>query len=258
MYFDFLAGPCTISGVQRGSVGNAPNSLLTNHMWNCRELPREQDQPKRGSVLAAGGGLLLAALIVLGASGCHTTSTPSFEDVQVKQAAAHSSSNSPSSLVLHEGDKVTITFPGAPTLNTVQVIRRDGRITLSLVGEVEAAGKTPAQLEQELVKLYGPQLQTKEVNVAAESSLAVYVTGAVLRPGRITSDRPITALQAIMEAGVDYTKANLKSVRVIRNEDGKTEHHVLNLKRVLQGTAGDQFMLKPADIVYVPERFSWF
>ena len=163
-------------------------------------------------------------------------------------------------IVLHEGDVVRISFPGAPNLNTVQTIRRDGRITLQLVGEFSAAGLTPPALEQELIKLYGPQLQTKEVTVAVESSaFPIYVTGAVLRPGKILSDRPLTALQAIMEAGgFDYNKANLKKVAVIRHETGRTDHYTLNMKGVLNGEQSETFNLKPADIIYVPERFSWF
>ena len=104
------------------------------------------------------------------------------------------------------------------------------------------------------------QVSASPVMVSVESSsFAVYVTGAVLRPGKVTSDRPITALEAIMEAGgFDYTKANLKKVRVIRHENGRTEHFTLNLKRVLNAQDSDQFNLKPGDIVYVPERFSWF
>jgi polysaccharide biosynthesis/export protein len=162
-------------------------------------------------------------------------------------------------VVLQEGDSVRISFPGAPNLNVVQQIRRDGRITLPLVGEFKASGLTPAEMEKELLKMYESQLQTKEVNVAVESSaFPIYVTGAVLRPGRINADRPLTALEAIMEAGIDYNKANLKDVRVVRNVEGQTEHHTLNLKQVLQGQAADQFKLRPRDIVYVPEKFSWF
>lgn len=162
-------------------------------------------------------------------------------------------------VVLHEGDTVRIAFPGAPTLNAVQLIRRDGRVTLPLVGEFKAAGLTPAEMEKELLKLYADQLQSKEVNVSVESSaFPIYVTGAVLRPGRINADRPLTALEAVMEAGVDHNKANLKAVRVIRNEGGQTDYHTLNLKKVLQGEATDNFKLRPQDIIYVPEKFSWF
>ena len=115
-------------------------------------------------------------------------------------------------------------------------------------------------MEKQLLELYGPQLQTKEVSVAVESSaFPVYVTGAVLRPGKILSDRPLTALEAIMEAGgFDYSKANLKAVRVLRTREGRTDQYTLNLKRVLQGQENQQFQLKPGDIVYVPEKFNLF
>jgi polysaccharide export outer membrane protein len=166
----------------------------------------------------------------------------------------------PESIVLREGDAVRIKFPGAPNLNTVQPIRRDGKVALPLVGEFQAAGLTCAQMEKELLKLYGPQLQTKEVTVAIESSaFPIYVTGSVLRPGKIMSDRPLTALEAIMEAGgCDYSKANLKAVTVIRQENGKVQHFKLNLKGVLKGEQNEPFKLKPSDIIYVPERFTWF
>jgi polysaccharide export outer membrane protein len=163
-------------------------------------------------------------------------------------------------IVLREGDSIRVSFPGAPNLNAVQPIKRDGRISMQLVGEVQAAGLTVTQLEKELQKLYGPQLQTKEVNVAVESSnFPVYVTGAVLRPGKIMPDRPMTALEAVMEAGgFDYAKANQKGVTVIRHEGGRVDHFKLNLKKALQGSETEAFNLKPGDIVYVPERFAWF
>jgi polysaccharide biosynthesis/export protein len=163
-------------------------------------------------------------------------------------------------LVLHEGDVLSVSFAGAPDLNTIATIRRDGRITLKSLGEFKAAGLTPPEMEKELIKLYGPQLQTKEVTVSVQSSaFPVYVTGAVLRPGKVLSDRPINALEAVMEAGgFDYSKANLKSVRVLRNSNGQTEHFTLNLKEVLRGNKSEQFNLKPGDILYVPEKFSMF
>ncbi len=163
-------------------------------------------------------------------------------------------------LVLREGDTIRISFPGAPNLNTVQPIRRDGKVALQLVGEVTAAGLTPSELEKKLLELYGPQLQTKEVSVALESSaFPVYVSGAVQRPGKIVSDRPLTAVEAIMEAGgFNYSTANLKKVRVIRHVNGKPVYFTINMKPMMNGTASESFPLKPSDIIYVPERFSWF
>jgi len=224
-------------------------------------------------------GLLLFRLIQLGigmatliaASGCQTGSpgstSPSanqhsLNPVIPKAAAATplATTNSPTPYILRAGDILKITFPGSPSLNNVQQIRMDGKISLTLVGEVQAAGMTPVELQNKLMDLYAPQLTSKEVTVEVQnSSFPVYVTGAVLRPGKITSDHPITALEAIMEAGgFDYTKANLKNVTILRQEDNRTRKYTLNLKQTMEGKAGTPFYLKAEDILYVPEKFSWF
>jgi protein involved in polysaccharide export with SLBB domain len=91
------------------------------------------------------------------------------------------------------------------------------------------------------------------------SFFPVYVSGSVLRPGKVMSDHPITALEAVMEAGgYDYTKADLKRVTIIRHEGNSIRNYIVNLKRVVDGKSSELFYLKPGDIVIVPERFSWF
>jgi polysaccharide export outer membrane protein len=209
-----------------------------------------------GGRYAGGLSVLMAFLL----AGCQGPKHAQSSDVsRVKTSGSQATTPPPETLTLREGDTVRITFPGSPNLNTVQQIRRDGKISLPLVGECKAAGVTPSDLEKELVKLYAPQLVTKEVNVALESSAYfVFVTGAVARPGRIMFDRPITALQAAIDAGLDYSKANLKDVTVIRRQGGREEQRHLNLKQELQGRGGEPFYLQPSDIVFVRERFTWF
>jgi polysaccharide export outer membrane protein len=174
--------------------------------------------------------------------------------------AVRQGSNTTEIITLREGDVLKISFPANANLNTTQPVRRDGMISMPLVGELKAAGKTPKELEKDLMDLYATQLLSKEVTVEVQSStFPVYVTGSVLRPGRIVSDHPITALEAVMEAGgFDYTRANLKGVQVIRREAGGTRNYTLNLKQVMAGKAVEPFYLKPSDIVYVPEKFAWF
>ena len=225
-------------------------------------------QPKVARIirLACVVSLLPVGILFL-ASGCQTpskkasatsTSPVTSDDQAASQPTA--TTNAAGTIVLSAGDTLRITFPNADNLNRVVLIRRDGFVTLPLIGEFKAAGLTPHEMEQQLLEKYGPQLQTKEVSVAVEqSAFPVYVTGAVLRPGKVLSDRPLNALEAIMEAGgFDYSKANLKSIRVLRTHEGRTEHYTLNLKRVLSGQEAQQFQLKPADIVYVPEKFNLF
>jgi len=192
----------------------------------------------------------LAAAILTAVAGCQTAQTK----------ASVEPADQANAIILREGDVLKITFPGAPNLNDSQQIRRDGKIALSMVGEVVAAGLTPADLEKEILKLYSSQLVTKEVTVTVtSSSFPIFVTGAVIRPGKILSDHPITALEAIMEAGgFDYAKANLKAVVVIRQEGDHARRFTLNLKQVMEGKAGAPFYVKPGDTIYVPEKFTWF
>lgn len=221
----------------------------------------------RGVSIGCGCAALLALLAFV--SGCQTShfadpNLSAFDEQAATASGVQTTNDKPAaaynSIVLHEGDVVKVTFPGATTLDTTQKIRRDGMVSLPMIGEFKAAGFTPVAMEQELIKLYATQLESKEVRVSVEASAYwVYVMGAVHRPGKVVSDRPITALEAVMEAGgFDYTKANQKAVHITRRENGRLEHYKINLKKALQGGKFEPFSLKPFDIIYVPERFTWF
>ena len=163
-------------------------------------------------------------------------------------------------LVLTPGDVLKISFPGSLNLDNSQAIRRDGRINLEIIGEVKAAGLTPADFEKELVKLYSPHLVTKDVKVSVvTSTFSVFVTGAVLKPGKLQLERAVTAFEAVMEAGgFDVQRANMKEISIIRNVDGVSKTYKVNLKAVMDGKATEQFRLQAFDTVYVPEKFQWF
>jgi protein involved in polysaccharide export with SLBB domain len=203
--------------------------------------------------------MLILTLVAAGLlAGCQTQLVSTKDALNEQAAALNAMTNELMSL--REGDVLKISFPGSPTLNTTQTVRRDGKITMQLIGEVDVVGKTPSALEQKLVDLYSNQISSKQVTVeVVSSSLTIYVTGMVLRPGKILSDHPISALEALMEAGgPDFTKANLKSVVVIRREGNVLKNHSLNVKDMIDGKKSELFYLKPGDIVYVPERFSVF
>jgi polysaccharide biosynthesis/export protein len=235
------------------------NSVSKNVQWQGRFVVRAAE--------VAVGIAMLAAI-----AGCQTqpatfptvpSATTNTLRPVIPEAAATVPSpakNNSDSFILREGDFLKITFPGSPSLNSIQQIRTDGKIQLPLVGEVQAAGMPPTDLQKKLMDLYAPQLTLKDVTVEVQdSSFPTYVTGAVFHPGKISSDHPITALEAIMEAGgFDYTKANLKDVVVIRQEENGTKKYTLNLRLAMEGKTSEAFLLKPADIIYVPEKFTWF
>ena len=157
---------------------------------------------------------------------------------------------------LLEGDVISITFQYSTNFNTVQKIGLDGTLNLQGVGQVQAAGKTAQQLQNELTDLYKNLVKEDPITikiVAAES--AVYVAGAVTRPGKIPLERPLTVLEAIMEAGgYDPYRADLSNVRVLRVENGRQKNYRVNLKRVLRGREDAPFYLKPFDVIQVATK----
>jgi polysaccharide export outer membrane protein len=196
---------------------------------------------------------VLALVLMAAGAGCEATN-----------AVSSTAPEQPAELSLRAGDVVKVNFPGARDLDPTEAlqIRRDGKITLPIIGEVTATGLTPTELQNELVNLYSKQLLSKEVVVTVVSaSFDVFVDGAVVRSGPITSNHPLTVLEAIMNAGgFDYERADTTAVVVIR-QNGAAKHYnyyTVNLKAVLEGKQSDLFYLAPGDMVHVPTKFSWF
>jgi protein involved in polysaccharide export with SLBB domain len=189
----------------------------------------------------------LAALALLFCSGCKGTANRSLPLV----------SQTPS--YLNVGDVVKISFPAAPELGQSQKIGTDGTLSLALVGEVHAAGKTPGELQSELATLYKPQLQDNEVIVTLEArALPVVVSGAVQKPGKIVFERPATVLEAIMEAGGWTPEADLRKVSLIRIVKGEHYSQVYDLRPVLHGQPTRAVYVNSGDVIYVPEKLLLF
>lgn len=179
--------------------------------------------------------------------GCGTTT------IEAPSETPTANQTKPTTII--EGDALSINFPGAPNLNFNQKVRRDGRITLVLLGEVVVAGLTPQELESKLLELYDDQIVTKAVSVTiTASSYTFYVNGAVKSPGKKISDRPLTALEAIMEAGGPSPTANIRRVVITRQVDGEYINYKLDLKDVLSGKRKGVFFIKPSDIITVKDK----
>lgn len=208
--------------------------------------------PKRWGLAAAGSGLAALAVLVLGLTGCKsphsTTPAPSADPT--------TASNAPAIGRLYAGDVIRITFEADTNMNTDAKIQIEGNINLPLAGDIKAAGKTLEELKADLKRQYEPLLKVNEITVARIGSAArVTVSGAVLRPGPIPMDRPLTALDAVMECGgFDPDQAKLDKVAVYRMENGGQKRYVLNLKRALSRGDPSPFYLKPFDIVHVPKK----
>jgi polysaccharide biosynthesis/export protein len=215
--------------------------------WNCSariNAPRTFLLKLQSLSHMAGFISILAFLGFVGA-GCQSdTNTTTFSG----------QADVPRHVILASGDVVKLTFSAAPELNQSQKVRADGKLSLPLVGEVDAAGKTVGQLQGELMELYKPQLKTPEVTVSLEASLTtVVVSGEVHRPGKIAFERPTTVFQAIMEAGGPSEFGTLKRVRLIRTVNGVQKSQVMNVHDTLIGQGTKPFYVRDGDVIYVPQ-----
>lgn len=243
----------TMGPVRRASRAN---QIHIEYMDNCRtyryntgtgcELrPRPARKDRISSFLKKCIGIVgtLAVLAILSGAGCQTPNT----------AKVPLPPQTPG--VLAAEDVVKISFPGAPELNQTQKLPPDGKLSLPLVGDVYAGGKTLGELQRELARLYKPQLQNSEVLVALESrALPVVVSGAVERPGKIVFERPATVLEAIMEAGGFTPQADLKKVELIRIVNGEHYSQTFDLRPVLRGTPTRATYVGGGDVIFVPEK----
>ena len=187
--------------------------------------------------------VLIPAAAMLGCSDMQSSAP-----VPAEASASKPSGN------LAPGDVINVIFSGAPELNTRQKIQPNGRVSLPTVGDVSAAGRTITGLQQQLTSLYQPHLQDPTVVVSlAGAAAGVYVSGEVLRPGKIPLDRPMTALEAVMEAGGFTKLANPKQVFIVRNQEGKSQRYVLNMNHALYGTESIPFYVRAYDVIYVKE-----
>jgi polysaccharide biosynthesis/export protein len=161
--------------------------------------------------------------------------------------------------VLSAGDTIRVSFTTAPELNQSEKIEPDGRVSLPMVGQVYATGKTTGQLQEELTNLYKPQLQNSEVIVTLETvAIPVVVSGEVQKPGKVVFERPATVLEAIMEAGGFSAYGDPKKIAVIRQVNGVQHTQIVDVSGVLHGKPGRVMYVSAGDVIYVRPRFVSF
>jgi polysaccharide biosynthesis/export protein len=163
----------------------------------------------------------------------------------------------PDHYILGPGDQIEINVFGEPDLSRTVTIKPDGIIALPLINQVKAVGKTAAQLEGELTRMYSKYLKAPSVSVLVRQFRMnpVYVMGEVSKPGRYDLIHEMTFLDALTVAGGATDKANLDGVQIVRVENGKSKTIPVKADQMIQGkTAMQNLKLQSGDLVYVPQR----
>jgi polysaccharide export outer membrane protein len=160
----------------------------------------------------------------------------------------------PSDYVIGADDTLHVSVWKENDMNVTLPVRPDGKISLPLLNDVQAAGMTPMQLAASITEKLKKYISDPRVTVTvtAMNSQRIYVLGEVLHTGAMALLPHMTVLQALSSAG--FTQfANLKAVYLLRTENGQQVKMRFNYKDAIKGRGDQQnIVLKPGDTIVVP------
>jgi len=134
-------------------------------------------------------------------------------------------------------------------------VRPDGKITLPLLNDIQAAGLTPAELKDSITKMLGKYVTDPQVTIIVEriNSRNIYLSGEVNRPGMMPLLTRMTVLQALTIAGGPNQFANSKKIYVMRIVNGKQVKYPFDYRKALKtGDLTGNIILQPGDTIVVP------
>jgi polysaccharide export outer membrane protein len=168
-------------------------------------------------------------------------------------APASVAAQSTQEYVLSPGDSVDVSVFGEPNLSRTATIRPDGKITMPLIGDVDAAGLTPAQLADRIATALKAFLKSPQVGVTVSGyqRAQVYLVGAVTRPGPVDIQKGWTVFEVMAVTGGVTPRAALRRATLTRRATGQTIP--LDLERLLvKGDRSADVPVEPGDIIMVP------
>jgi polysaccharide export outer membrane protein len=134
-------------------------------------------------------------------------------------------------------------------------VRIDGKITFPLLNDIQAAGKTPVQLKDEITKGLSKYVESPMVTVSIRSAASqrYYILGEVLNPGEYPITKELTVLQTLAIAGGFGEWASKKEIILERRENGKDRIYKINYKDIIKGKGFDQnIVIQADDTIIVP------
>jgi polysaccharide export outer membrane protein len=198
-------------------------------------------------------GLLGFATIGLWAQDDADASAAKPEKAAVAEAQTPAA-GAPSDYVIGADDTLHITVWKEPDMTVTLPVRPDGKVSLPLLDDVQAAGMTPMQLGASIKEKLKKYIADPRVTVVvtAMNSQRIYVLGEVTHTGAMALLPHMTVLQALSSAG--FTQfANLKAIYLLRMQDGQQTKMPFNYKDAIKGRGTQQnIVLRPGDTIVVP------
>jgi polysaccharide export outer membrane protein len=197
------------------------------------------------------------ALLALATTGMWAQDDASDSSAKAEKAAApavHATPDVPSDYVIGADDTLHITVWKEPDMSVTLPVRPDGKISIPLLDDVQAAGMTPMQLGSSIKEKLKKYIADPRVTVVvtAMNSQRIYVLGEVTHTGAMALLPHMTMLQALSSAG--FTQfANLKAIYLLRMEGGQQVKLRFNYRDAIKGRDPQQnIVLKPGDTIVVP------
>ena len=199
----------------------------------------------------------LLTLVPVFAAVMLAVSSPSSAQTQptVPAAAPAATSPVPAGYRIGAEDVLGIVFWREAEMNGDVTVRPDGRITVPLIGEMQAEGLTPEVLRDQIQAAAGKYISAANVSVVVRqiNSRKVFITGRVTTPGTYPLVGPRTVMQVIALAGGLNEYADAKNITVLRTLNGRSETFKFNYKDVARGKKLEQnILLEPGDTIVVP------
>ncbi len=158
--------------------------------------------------------------------------------------------------IIGSDDVLAINVWKEPDLSRTAPVRPDGKITLPLIGDVSASGKTPKQLQTNIELDLAKYISKPAVTVIVQEAKShkFNIVGEVQKPGSYLLTNPMTVLDAIALAGGFRDWAKVKSIYVLRTgANGSRTKLAFNYKKVIKGHDNEQnIQLQTGDTVVVP------
>ncbi len=157
--------------------------------------------------------------------------------------------------IIGKGDILEIVIWKEPELSRQVKVRVDGRISMPLVDDVQAAGLTPLELKEKIHNTLSDFIEGPEVTVIVQNQISksYYVLGEVRGQGEFELDKELTLLQALARAQGFTDWADKKSLLLLRRGDNGEERIHLNYRDIVSGDAPEQnLLIRPGDTLVVP------
>lgn len=203
---------------------------------------------------AAAAAVLLAGSMALAQDAPAATTAPAQPAVTVAPDKNAGGMVAGPDYIIGPEDGLSINVWKEADLTATLPVRPDGKISLPLLGDVQAAGMTPKELGESITEKLKKFLADPRVTVVvtAINSKRIYMVGEVLHSGGLTMLPHMTVLQALSTAGLNQF-ANTKKIYVLRTQNGKQEKLPVNYRKLVKGEAMEQnYMLQPGDTIVVP------